>query len=98
MYFAKSFDIVAYTFAADVYDVDCMKGIGLARISRDNPSRYVEYKDATTEEVLSVWAKELGIDPTDERSYDSGDFPKVVFRDQIEGEESCGACHQVIDE
>jgi hypothetical protein len=28
----------------------------------------------------------------DERSYDSGDYPKVVFADMVDDDEYCGSC------
>lgn len=34
----------------------------------------------------------MGIDRTDETSYDSGDFPKVIVADQVEASERCGLC------
>jgi hypothetical protein len=39
----------------------------------------------------------FGIDINDEHSYDSGDFPKVVFSGSVEGVEHCGECHEEID-
>jgi hypothetical protein len=69
---AKSYDIVGYTFSADNY---CERHIFGAMGKRRLPGR-------SAEESLDTYAKQRGIDRQDERSYDSGNFPKVIFRDQ----------------
>ncbi|MFZ2238026.1 MAG: hypothetical protein WAV90_00625 [Gordonia amarae] len=36
-----------------------------------------------------------GIDVSDERSFDSSEWPKVIFESQVEGpEERCGNCNE----
>jgi hypothetical protein len=35
------------------------------------------------EDQLDGLARNLGIDRENERTYDSGDFPKVIFADQV---------------
>jgi hypothetical protein len=45
---------------------------------------------------LDERAEALGIDTDDERSYDSDDFPKVVFASQVEDAEYCGSCHELL--
>lgn len=70
----KSYDIVGYTFNADQY---C-------------PEHIVEQLDgqapvvgSEAESKLDYIAGMLGIDRQDEHSYDSGDFPKVIFADSV---------------
>lgn len=79
-------DVVAYTYKADEYCPDCIKtmynGLG------DHLS--------TAEQVLDIAAKLACIDRYDERTYNSGDFPKVIFRGQIEGKRHCGSCSELL--
>lgn len=92
MYFQKSFDIVGYTFNGNNYCPEDMKLIALTVLVGDNQSIAPE---TTTEDVLKEWSTRLGIDPTNEHSYDSSQFPKVIFRDQLDDEEIsdvCGTC------
>lgn len=82
----RSHDIVAYTYRADVWCPDC--------ISREFGGLSAPRLDA--EGWLDRAARGTGLDRMDEASYDSGDFPKVVFADQIEDEEHCGQCGEAI--
>lgn len=57
------------------------------------------YCDGCTVDMLGPLdelAESLGIDPEDERSYDSSDFPKVIFADSVEDDEHCGRCHELL--
>lgn len=84
----KSFDIVGYTYKADVYcpeDVvkevcknQGIEGHGLSHIP---------------EEALDLMARFRGIDRYEEKTFDSDDFPKVIFADQDEGDICC-ICHE----
>ena len=49
-----------------------------------------------SEILLRQLAKIWRINVEDEYSYDSDDFPKVVFVDQIEDDEYCGVCLEKI--
>jgi len=94
-------DIVAYTYNADIYCPTCITRHVLA----DHPVR-LDPEDyavdsaglaaGSPESILASMADELGIDHMDEYSYDSGEFPKVVFASQIEDDEYCGNCHEQI--
>ena len=79
-------DVVAYQYRADLFCERCIlrqcssvpeiehalnQGVDLD----ENERPYVD-------EVLSVIATFRDIDRDDERSFDSDEFPKVVFRDQ----------------
>lgn len=48
------------------------------------------YVSAETE--LDRYAERAGIDREDEYSFDSGDFPKVIFSTMLDGTEHCGRC------
>lgn len=76
----RATDIVAYTFNADEYDPDCVvhELLNLYRRRPGSP-RLPHPGEGDTETQLDVIATWLGINRQDERSYDSGDFPKVVF-------------------
>ena len=75
-------DIAAYQYRADEYCPDCIIdayahdcniGTAIGLITAD-----------TTERELNNLAAYAGIDRTDEYSFDSDHFPKVVFGSQIE--------------
>lgn len=86
-------DIVGYTFQADQFHPGCLtlptgegeKFDGWALAPGADPM--------TPEENLTEVALAFGIDRMDEGSFDSGDFPKVIFASQVESDdERCGAC------
>jgi hypothetical protein len=79
--------VVGYTFNADQYHPWCIA-------EKLAPEATTEYGN---EVALDRLAAELGIDRNDEQSYDSGDFPKVIFADQAESdEELCGGCGEAL--
>ena len=85
-------DIVGYTYAADTYCPDCIA-------DAFRPDDGVERTYADTEAVLDDAARDRGIDRQDERSYDSDDFPKVIFADGVQEPsdgDRCGACGEPI--
>lgn len=51
----------------------------------------------SAEENLTGIAQAFGIDRDNESSFDSGDFPKVIFSTQVEDDECCGSCDEVLD-
>lgn len=93
MHGQKARDIVGYTFQADTYCPGCIidqlptghgqlyDGWALAPGVRMHP-----------EDNLTEIAYAFGIDRDDETTFDSGDFPKVIFSSQLEDTEHCGAC------
>lgn len=85
-YYTKGTDIVGYTFQADIYCPACvieeMIDAGLAAPAA---------RDMGAENALDQCGDAAGIDRYDEYSFDSGDFPKVVFAVQID-DETCGRC------
>lgn len=84
MYGTHGTDIVGYSFNADEYCPSCTKGMF---------QQYAPFAPTLTEDVLEAAAKALGIDRQDERSYDSSEFPKVIFGSDVESDdERCGKC------
>lgn len=82
-------DIVGYTYAANNYCEHCT-AVMFEREDADAPNIF-----QGAESILNDEAGRRGIDRMDERSYDSGDFPKVIFASQVEDEdERCGQCHE----
>ncbi len=106
----KSWDIVGYTYRADVYCGDCTREITKRMLPEVGVATM--YGDCgSAEELLGEWASAIGLDRDDERSYDSGDFPKVILRDSAHdvcslandyspGQcgDRCGACGEPIGE
>jgi hypothetical protein len=80
-YNRKSFDIAGYMFQADIVCPDCVVGA-----YNGNSNDY----DAET--MLGILAGNLGIERYDESSFDSDEFPKVVFVDNITEGDVCGEC------
>lgn len=105
----KSFHICAYVFKADIVCCDCiatwaesgLKEFGytaeeINEIASLGPGYDSGVYGWRSESLLRSFADTLEIDLEDEYSYDTDDFPKVVFADQVEDREYCGTCHEVI--
>jgi len=82
----KAFDIVGYTYQAANYCNDCI----VYQMPKDSisPAAF----DMNVEDVLNQLAAYLGVDRDDEWSFDSGDFPKVIFQSMVEDWETCAQC------
>jgi hypothetical protein len=79
---------IAYTYQAELLCPTCVIE---ALINQQAAS--IAARDMNEEEVLDQVAGANAIDREDEHSFDSGDFPKVVFATQLEGDcERCGQC------
>ena len=74
-----SFDIVGYTYRAEQWTPEGVVRQLLAE-RRAAPAAL----DMKVEDVLDQIAGAEGIDREDERSFDSDEFPKVIFADQVE--------------
>jgi hypothetical protein len=90
-------DIVGYTFNADNYCPDCI----IAVLPTGDGEAFDGWALAkgvrmSTEDNLHEIAAAFGIDWTDEHSFDSSEFPKVIFDSQLESDEYCGRCHRVL--
>lgn len=93
----RATDIIGYTFRADTYCPECINdalptgegepydGWGVASGVRSSP-----------EDLLNETALAFGIDRNDERTFDSDDFPKVIFVSQVEDHETCGGCGRTL--
>lgn len=89
----KAWGIAGYTFRADVYCPDCI----IEALPTGEGEAYDGWALApgagpmSTEDNLNEIALAFGIDRQDERTFDSSDFPKVIFHSQVEGD-VCGHC------
>jgi hypothetical protein len=79
-YYRKSYDVAGYTHTAEMLCLGC------------TASRFSGNDVGDVEAVLDAVALERGINRQDEHSYDSDDFPKVVFVDQLGDGERCDSC------
>jgi hypothetical protein len=85
---AHATDVVGHTYRADLYCSRCII-LELVKRAELSPAAY----DLPPSDVLKDAAEAHGIDWADERSFDSDEWPKVVFRSSLEDEgEHCGTC------
>lgn len=91
----QSFAIVGYTYTADIYCPDC---IG-KQLSANYPDALQSWRFdyVTTESDLNRAANLLELERMDEHTFDSDQFPKVIFADSECGEH-CGNCHKPLVE
>ncbi len=97
-YGRKPFDIAGYSYQADLECPACMA----TRAKRWLSTGSEQTDGLDPESLLDLAAARIGLDRMDERTFDSGDFPKVVFvgslepQDYGDGEpptdETCGIC------
>jgi len=80
--------IGAYVHAADIYCPGCTH----AQWATDDTQPHEDVED-----VLTKAALRMGVDILDEYSYDSDNFPKIVFAHDMEDTEICGECHERIE-
>lgn len=103
----KAWTIIGYAFNADIYcDGICILR-ALDEITQEQYDGAGSLIDATlpfesavsVEEALTVIAKRRSIDKDNERSYDSGDFPKVIFASEEFPDycPTCSLCRGVLD-
>ena len=102
----KSFHIEAYTFCADNVCTDCVANWAKQELMKEGYTpktiediAFYEGPDYDcgvfayrSEGLLKVLAPLRNIDVSNEFSYDSDDFPKVIFADQVEEDFYCGWC------
>lgn len=72
-------DIVAYTYQAETLCPSCTVA--------SYTELPIQMVDVNVEQYLDDAARLFGIDRMDERSFDSSEFPKVVFASQVDGYE-----------
>ena len=92
----KAYDIVGYQYQAAYFHPECMVET-LIDEGRLSPGA----RSLSVEDALDQLADVEGIDRMDEFTFDSGDFPKVVFAGDVGGflhgeccdvDESCDRC------
>jgi len=88
----KSYDIVGYAFNTDTYCVgDCIT----QAVGEVDPQSGLT---AHVEQALNEIAAERGINRDDERSFDSSEFPKVIFAsEEFDYCPRCIVCGGVLD-
>jgi hypothetical protein len=97
---AQPFDITAYSFQASLVCPACIVGL----ISGGGDTEPVPVPPGlTAEEGLTVLAAQRGIDRMSEHTFDSDQFPKIVFRDQLEDTfsglpERCEVCGELLED
>lgn len=87
-------DIVGYSFNADTYCVDCIVSVVT---NGTYPSG--SFARSEVESKLDAIAQYDRIDRMDEHSFDSSEFPKVIFADSVHSGDSpdyCGKCHELL--
>lgn len=87
---ARLDDIVAYNYKADIFCPKCAVVELRRQITGYGPFDWT----LPVEEVFDSVAMANGIDRYDEATFDSDEFPKVVFRDMTEN--NCGRCGKEI--
>lgn len=95
-----AFDVAGYTYAADTYHAWCVMDELQERYDALPESVLKVIREESNEVALDAIAAFLGFDREDEHSFDSGDFPKTIFADQIRweadddgcGPDMCGRC------
>lgn len=87
--YRRSDEIAAYTYRADRHCAACLIEAMIASGDAAPAAR-----DMPAEDVLDQCAEAMAIDRRDETSFDSDEFPKPVFLDWIDPDDTCGTCHQ----
>lgn len=83
-------DIVAYTYQADTWYPQCLVTVMVNDGTLSPAARSMD-----PEAALDQHAAANAIDREDEYSFDSDDFPKVVFSSQVESDdETCSYCDE----
>lgn len=79
--------IAAYTYKAEIYCPACLIEQLIAEGEASPAAR-----DMRVEDVLDQIAGANAIDREDEHTFDSDEFPKVVFGISLDDHERCGSC------
>ena len=78
----RATDVVAYSYNAEQWTPAGLIEVGIREGWLAPAAR-----DMEAEEVLDQAQHAFGIDRYDESTYDSGEFPKVIFGSQIEDDD-----------
>lgn len=89
----QPFTIVGYTFKAENLCPTCT----IKALPTGPGEAFDGWEDCSTppmtvEDNLTELAAAFGIDRLSESSFDSDDFPKVIFADMVGDEDQCMAC------
>ena len=84
-------DIIAYTYRAEILCPSCTIE---AMIHQGDAAPAAA--DMRPEDVLDQVAGANAFDRYDETTFDSGDFPKVVFASSLEYDEACECCGRFV--
>lgn len=95
MYGRKAWDVVGYTFQTETY---CPEHIidALPTGEGESYDGWATVLPMSTEDNLSEIAFAFGIDRMDEYSFDSDEFPKVIFSDSITENDICTVCQNAL--
>jgi hypothetical protein len=78
-----------YIYKADLYCQDCILD---ALLPEDEARRYRVAGHGDIENTLDQLARNRRINREDEYTFDSDDFPKIVFDNELEDGDECGLC------
>ncbi|MEV3914993.1 hypothetical protein [Streptomyces canus] len=81
----SSIDIAAYFYGEQTVCPDCVKDLAIPYYQISNPDR-------STEDILNEAALKARIDRHGEDSFNSHEFPKVIFASDIAGGDYCFVC------
>jgi hypothetical protein len=81
---AMPYDIVGYVYKTDTYCPDC-----ILRVFHDSPTGQPPIAGMTIEQHLDVVARMRGINRADQSSFDNGEFPVPMFRQDLTPCEHC---------
>ncbi|MCC3292455.1 hypothetical protein [Arthrobacter sp. zg-Y1110] len=84
----------AYTFKADIYDPACIVDV-MASTPEFEGWGLAAGITMTVEKNLDEIAAAFSINRDEEATFDADEFPKAVFRTQLDGG-SCGSCGDAI--
>lgn len=96
----RATEIAAYTFATEIYCPSCIvKALPTGEGEAYDGWGLAAGVTMSPEDNLNEIAHAFGIDRGDEHSFDSGDFPKVVFADGLDPNavNVCGGCFRMLD-
>lgn len=85
--YRRADEIAAYTYRAELLCPSCLIEAMIA-IGDASPAA----RDMPAEDVLDQCAGANAIDRDNETKFDSAEFPKVVFLDQLGDSATCDAC------
>ena len=86
--YRRSDEVAAYAYRGEIHCPACVIEAMIVAGYASPAAR-----DMPAEDVLDQCAEAAAIDRADETSFDSAEFPKFVFLDQVRNADACGHCH-----